>query len=250
MNSKKIFLIACCILAGILISSFFLSVHVWFYVAPVLLIIVLWLASLFLRKKKSVPIPIVEKEVVAVEPEKVEVVDLKNLSRTAYLVKCGEDVVLNPDIAIDDPYLDLFAPWNSGDHIFPAIDPLFEELLKKDCIESGRIMRAFSIVRPGYDPIGYFWSFDVNLVSLSLQASTILRYFLDNKVVFGDRNWFLLNTRPDEDETRMEDLRIVDIKLLGNGKYFIYCYPCRHWSSFGGGWLDLSVDNKFIIPVA
>lgn len=188
-------------------------------------------------------------ERIRIEKEKEAKLKLEKMEETDDLVWSGTDIRFNIDFTTEN-YEDFFTAF--GDH--PPIHPLFEELLQKENTEIIiRDIRIFNMKekRGGNGPIYYFYSFEREPSILSMSAKQILNCFIISMLAdkISIRNWFVLNTKYPEIPTDIDDLRMVDIRRFEEkGKFMLYCYPYKKWSSLGGSWL--STESTFFIPLS
>jgi len=141
---------------------------------------------------------------------------------------------------------EIFAPFDRGDMIFPAIDPLLESLLCEVEQTDSRVIREFCVEKMGLHPINYFSSFQKETLCISMTANEILEHFIHNIRGCFINSWYVLNTKPNDDSSDDKDYRMVCIRALNNNKFFIYCYEYKSWSIVGGGWIEN--DAKFFVP--
>ncbi|MFA6274314.1 MAG: hypothetical protein WC662_04080 [Candidatus Paceibacterota bacterium] len=163
----------------------------------------------------------------------------KNMTETTRLIMDGyPDFKLSNIYIFSKRYKAEFGPFDDGNRIFPAIDPLFEELLHKEGGQiSKKTIRGFKITSPSsglFGPMNYFGSFKKEPVEISLSADEIMEHFMaiPSWQKFGKGFWYVLNTKPNENPV-LENFRFVSIFIPEKHKqYVLYCYEYKKWSPF------------------
>lgn len=177
---------------------------------------------------------------------------LENMTGTPHLIEYGPDIAIQPLSLVKEEYETHFTPWDRGDHIFPAIDQLFANLLETEGNPVEATVRPFAMRGTSVTPFTAFMSFQRDPLKYALSAKQILLQFLQTKESLIDQSWYILNTKPGKPE-RFEDLRFVEIKRQTNvtrkGQHFIICYPFAQWDAFGGGYLTPKNKPLFFMEV-
>jgi len=189
---KKIILIIICVIVGSLLPLVLPTPNYLFNILGALIGLTIGLI-LFARKTTasktaSIPVSPLKKEIRMAPPKEEKEVDSKLITETDSLIQVGTDITIIPKVITEESYNNLLEPWDRGDHIFPAIDPLFKELLNREETLSETVVRIFMAKKLAYDPLSYFESLQKNPSHSALSAKTIMQYFIENQDKLGQRN--------------------------------------------------------------
>ena len=175
----------------------------------------------------------------------IKTMESKLVRESSLLVQESSDIEIFPRIILEEEYLKFFGPWDRGDMIFPAISPLFQKLLKQSSSPGKTILRTFVMKQTAKDPKTFFDTLGQDPIDLVIDAQAIMQYFLERKDFLKEYNWFVI--KKDPGLYAVEDLSIIKITKMPNGKFFISDEDgYSNWSMMGGYIQEISL---FIAPV-
>ncbi len=155
-----------------------------------------------------------------------------------------EDTTIEPEDIPEEMYTNLFFSQIIDGISHPAIDPIFKELLLEgDCRTI--TIRNFNLKESTRFLKSTFGSFEKDFKDVSLSAKEILIYFLKNNNKLSEKNWFLLNTKPREENVTKADFRLVNV--CKRYKPFIYILPLTDWGVISGSYI--SDESCLYIPL-
>lgn len=160
------------------------------------------------------------------------------------------DVVIPPSNISEKSYdscffVQIIKRWGEESE-YPPIDPLFQKLLEEGFCREVIIRQFVSRERTLSAMRSAFESFGKGYTEVALSATEILIYYLENKEKLSEKNWFLLNTKPKEENLQISDFRLVDI-WNRDGKPFIYTLPVTDWGVILGS--SVGSESSFFIPI-